>query len=95
VIGLGAALFVCAVVAPFTRRNAIRGLGLLAVFVHFPIIAVSATTLSIPRYVVPIDPLVLVAGVLVAHAICMALRRSWSGRADAVGRGPLHHADAT
>jgi hypothetical protein len=93
VIGLGIALFVCAVAAPFTRYRAIRSLGLLAAVIHGSIFAVSAATLSLARYVVPIDPLILVAGVLIVHAISAAVRRAWSPRADALGPTP-HEAGA-
>jgi hypothetical protein len=85
VIGLGIALFACAIAAPFTRHRTIRGLGLLAAVIHGSIFAISAATLSIPRYVVPIDPLILVAGVLMAHAISAAVRHAWSPPADALG----------
>ena len=66
---LGMLLLVTALAAPFVASATLRGLGFLGAIVHGAILLVSATSGFIPRYAIPTDPLVLVAGIIAIHAI--------------------------
>lgn len=45
-------------------------LGYLGVIIHGSVLLTTTVTVFIPRYAMPIDPLILVAGVVLAHMIC-------------------------
>lgn len=74
ILSLGAVLLAAFVAAPFSASPTVRALGLLGALVHGATAMISATTAPIPRYVVPTDPLLLVAAVVALEGLRQSVR---------------------
>jgi len=70
---VGAASALAAVLALVWSRFA--ALGYCGVLIHGSMLLVAATTAFIPRYALPIDPILLIAGVLMADAVLVFFRQ--------------------
>jgi hypothetical protein len=69
-------------IAPFAKSHHWLALGYCGVFIHGSMLLTAAVTEFIPRYSMPVDPMILIAGVIMVDGL-FAWGRSRMGRLDA------------
>lgn len=72
----GVITFIAIVSAIFSKQNLLGALGFVGVLIHGAMILTTATTVFIPRYAVPIDPLLLLGFVLSISFISLWIKKN-------------------
>lgn len=90
-VGTGALAFIAIFAALAFRRHITRqvlALGYLGVLIHGAVFLIAAVTVMIPRYALSIDPMLLVAALLVADVALAAAVELWRRISMDFGLGP-------